>query len=268
MTRAHQAPAANPADERACGDVRVARPLPSLVGNRGMGRVLGRTSSPPRRGAPAARAPRDDTKGSAVLRRAVLARQAAPPHYRDCVETVTGVPDADERLEAGRQRARGFVGAARRALANAPAAGSTYETALNRHFATPSDAERATILANFDQIAQTLRVNNYICNSNNICGDEQAFWIDADDLVHVCRPFWTLDTTCRAIVLIHEGAHDIGVDAAIADHTPNRGDAEYPTGNNPAPAGETAAGRIQNPDAYAFFAAHIWRGTDTSRTCF
>ena len=266
MQRTREAPA--PVEERTCADVRVSRALPSLVGNRGMGRLLGRTP-PARRRAPAARPPRDDaTGGGAVLRRAVLARQVAPPHYRDCVPTVTGVTDADERLEAGRQRARGFVGAARRALAGAPVAGSTYETALNRHFATPSAAERATILANFDQIAATLRVNNYICNSNNICGAEQAFWIAADDLVHVCRPFWTLDTTCRAIVLIHEGAHDIGVDAAIAGHTDNRGDPTYPTGNRAAPAGETAAGRIQNPDAYAFFAAHIWRGTDTSRTCF
>jgi hypothetical protein len=238
MTRVHAAPPARSGDERACGNVRVSRSLPSLIGNRAMGRLLS------------------------------VAREEAPPHYRDCVPSVTGVDDADERLEEGRQRARGFVGAARRALANAPTAGSTYETALNRHFATPTAAERATILANFDQIAATLRVNNYICNSQNICGTEQAFWIASDDLVHVCRPFWTLDTTCRAIVLIHEGAHDIGVDAAIAGHTDNRGDATYPAGNRAAPAGETAAGRIQNPDAYAFFAAHIWRGTDTSRTCF
>jgi len=208
--------------------------------------------------------------GRIALRRAIagrtLARQAV--HYRDCVPAVTGVPNADELLENGRQRARRFVGSALRRLRAAPTPGSTYETALNRHFATPSAAERATIRANFEQILRTLRVSNYICNSQNICGTEQAFWIASDDLVHVCRPFWTLSPTCRAIILIHEGAHDIGVDAAIAGHPPNRGDAEYPTGNTAAPAGETAALRIQNPDAYAFFAAHVFRDTDTGFTCF
>jgi hypothetical protein len=114
-----------------------------------------------------------------------------------------------------------------------------------------------------------MRVSNFICNSDAICGTEQAFWIPDDDLIHVCRRFWALDRTCGAIVLIHEGAHDIGVDAGIA-HPPNRGDAAYPAGNvaPPAAAGQTTAVRMRNLDAYAFFAAHIWRNTDTSRTCF
>ncbi len=195
-------------------------------------------------------------------------RQEAPPTYRDCTARITGVSDANERLENGRQRARGFVGSAIRTLGAAPTAGSTYATALARHFINPTVAQRATILANFRSIRGTLRVSNYICNSQNICGTEQAFWIPQDDLVHVCRPFWTLGRNCRGIVLVHEGAHDIGVDSAIAGHTPNRGSASYPAGNVAPPAGVTTAQRIQNPDAYAFFAAHLWRGTDTSLTCF
>jgi hypothetical protein len=152
-------------------------------------------------------------------------------------------------------------------LANAPAAGTTYATALARHFIAPTAAERATIAANYQQILGTLRVNNYICNSQNICGGEQAFWIADDELVHVCRGFWDRNPTCRAIILIHEGAHDIGVNGAGA-HAPNRGEPDFPAGNNPAPAGQTTPDRMDNPDAYAFFAAHIWRSTDTGSTCF
>jgi hypothetical protein len=190
----------------------------------------------------------------------------APPAFRDCTPAIAGVADANERLETARQRAREFVGAARRVLADAPAAGTTYETALARHFVAPAAADRATIRANYEQIQRTLVQSNYICNSQNICGTEQAFWIPDDDLVHVCRPFWPLSPMCRAIVLIHEGGHDVGVDPGA--HPPNRGSANYPAGNVAAPAGETTAGRIQNPDAYAFFAAHIWRSTDTGLTCF
>lgn len=196
-----------------------------------------------------------------------LQRQAAPG-YRDCSLAITGIADANDLLEAARLRAREYVGAARRALVNAPAPGSTYETALNRHFIAPAAAERAAIRDTYGQTLGTLRVDNYICNSQNICGTEQAFWIPDDELVHVCRPFWNLDRTCGAIVLIHEGAHDVGVDAAIAGHPPNRGSADYPAGNIAPPAGQTTAARMTNPDAYAFFAAHIWRGTDTGRTCF
>lgn len=199
---------------------------------------------------------------------AVPAQAADPtPAFRDCSERITGIPDANERLETARGRAREFVGAARRTLAAAPAAGTVYDTALGRHFIAPSAAERTTIEANYGQILNTLVVGNYICNSNNICGAEQAFWIQADDLVHVCRPFWELSPTCRAIILIHEGAHDIGVGIG-ANHPPNRGSADFPAGNVAPPAGQTTAARIDNPDAYAFFAAHIWRNTDTSRTCF
>lgn len=198
-----------------------------------------------------------------------IQRQAvAVPNYRDCTTAITGVADSNEQLEDARSRAREFVGAAIRRLASAPVAGSVYATALGRHFISPNAAQRAAILANFQSIRATLRVSNYICNSSNICGTEQAFWIPQDDLVHVCRPFWSLSRTCQAIILVHEGAHDIGVDAALAAHPPNRGSANYPAGNVAPPVGQTTAQRMINPDAYAFFAAHVWRSTDTGKTCF
>lgn len=190
----------------------------------------------------------------------------APPSFRDCNPTNTGIADSNERLEASRQRALEFIGAARRRLGAAPAAGSVYATALNRHFIAPNAGQRATIEDNFRQIIFSTRVNNYICNSQNICEGEQAFHLDDDDLIHVCRPFWDRTLTCRAIILIHEGAHDIGL--GTGGHPPNRGDAEYPAGNVAPPGTETTAGRMNNPDAYAFFAAHIWRNTDTGSTCF
>lgn len=218
-------------------------------------------------GSSARRAARAGGDTAAPDAAAPVAAPAATPAYRDCSATITGISDANERLETARQRAREFVGAARRTLGAAPAAGTVYETALGRHFITPTDADRTAIEATYRQILGTLVVRNYICNSNNICEGEQAFWIESDDLVHVCRPFWELSPTCRAIILIHEGAHDIGVGVG-GTHPPNRGDPEYPAGNTAPPATETTAGRMDNPDAFAFFAAHVWRSTDTGRTCF
>lgn len=198
---------------------------------------------------------------------AAPAAEPEVPQYRDCTSGITGIDDANERMETARLRAREYVGAARGALANAPTAGSVYDTALGRHFIAPTAAQRATIEDNFRQILGTLVVRNYICNSDNICGTEQAFWIPDDDLVHICRPFWPLSPTCRAIILLHEGAHDVGLGVAGA-HPPNRGSGNYPAGNVAPPAGQTTAGRMDNPDAYAFFAAHVWRNADTSLTCF
>jgi hypothetical protein len=205
------------------------------------------------------------------LHRQVVPPGGAPgvaPQYRDCTQAITGIADANQQLESSRQRARNFVSSAISRLNNAPAASTPYETALQRHFIAPTAADRATIQGSYRQIFAALTVNNFICNSGAICGTEQAFWLPDDDLLHVCRPFWTQGLTCRAIILIHESAHDAGIDAAPGGHAPNRGSADYPTGNVAAPAGQTTAGRMNNPDAYAFFAAHVWRSTDTGSTCF
>jgi Lysine-specific metallo-endopeptidase len=200
----------------------------------------------------------------------------AVPTYRDCTPGITLDPNANLKLENARQRAIKFIDAARTVLSNAPAPGSLYETALNRHFVAPTAADRATISDHYKEIRDTLRVGNYICNTPVICENgEYANWgglsVWNDDLIHVCRAFFNpnVDITCRAIILIHEGAHDEGIDAdtTTTDHTPYRGDPAYPTANRAPPANVTTAERMNNPDAYGFFAAHIWRNTDTGRPC-
>jgi len=200
----------------------------------------------------------------------------AVPTYRDCTPGITLDPNANLKLENARQRAIKYIDAARTVLSNAPAPGSIYEIALNRHFVSPTAADRATINDHYGDIRNTLRVGNYICNTPRICGTEQAGWggltVFNDDLIHICRTFFDpkLDITCRAIILIHEGAHDERINTLLAGemHAPNRGSADYPPGNRAPPAGVTTADRMDNPDAYAFFAAHIWRNTDTGRSCF
>ena len=209
----------------------------------------------------------------------------AVPTYRDCTQGITLDPNANVKLENARLRAIKFIDTTVTALSNAPAPGSIYETALNRHFVGPTAADRATISDIYRQIKDTLAVRNYICNTPVICENgEYANWgglsVWNDDLIHVCRAFFNpnVDITCRAIILIHEGAHDEGIDAdtTTPNHTPYRGDdpdgngplpSPYPTGNRAAPAGVTTAERMNNPDAYGFFAAHIWRETDTGRPC-
>ena len=224
---------------------------------------------------------------------------AAPavPTYRDCTPGITLDPNANVKLENARQRAIKYIDTVLAALPNAPAPGSIYETALTRHFVAPTVADRATINANYERIRDTLVVRNYICNSPVICGtNAQASWGGIahhwnDDLIHICRSFFDshLDITCRAITLIHEGAHDEGIDSmlgvagggGVGIHAPYRGESQDPDGPGPAPplpivyplgntaphATETTANRMDNPDAYGFFAAHIWRETDTARPC-
>ncbi len=207
-----------------------------------------------------------------------VAPPAPAPKYTRCSEA------RSEIIEAARQRAIDYVQVTIRALTAEPKANTKYGRALLRHFVlgTPTPGVvgimfdtmmRMLIQTNFRNILTELhRRRNFRCDfANADCsGTTQAFWDPADDLIHICQPFFSnsFGLTCRAIILIHECAHDVGVDAAPGPHTPNRGEAAYPTGNVPAPAGQTAVGRINVPDAYAFFAAHIWRDTDTGRSCF
>jgi len=215
----------------------------------------------------------------------------AVPTYRDCTPAITLDPNANLKMENARQRAIKFVGAAIDALSTPPVIGSTVDIALDRHFVTPTDAERAVINDHYRDIRATLAVKNYICNTSNICQvDWQAAWAGItrdwnDDLIHICRAFFDphLDINCRALILIHEGAHDEGINTLLAGemHEPYRGQdpdlnpdgtngplpISYPLGNTAPPAGETTANRMNNPDAYGFFAMHIWRSTDTTRAC-
>lgn len=192
----------------------------------------------------------------------------AAPTYQDCTESITGISNANQRLETARLHARDFVQVAIRAIGRAHPASSSDATALARHFINPTAAQRATIRDNYQGILAALNVENFVCSTQDVCGDLLAGWLPADDLIHVCPTFWSLKYPCPPIILIHEAAHDAGVDTAIAPgHTMNRGTATYPKGNHPPPDGETAAQRMVNPDAYGFYAAHIWRETDTGFRC-
>ena len=175
------------------------------------------------------------------------------------------------RIENSRKQARNFVQVTINRLNKAPTAGTTYATASNRHFISPAAAQRATIGTTFGRItAELARRSNFICDPTSaVCtGGVQAFWAPADDLVHICDRFWDFGPTCRSIILIHEAAHDIGIDDAPGAHQPNRGSAAYPAGNVAPPAGQTTVGRMNFPDAYAFFAHHVWNDADTTSTCF
>ena len=71
----------------------------------------------------------------------------AVPTYRDCTQGITLDPNANVKLENARLRAIKFIDTTVGALSNAPAPGSIYEIALNRHFVGPTAADRATISA-------------------------------------------------------------------------------------------------------------------------
>jgi len=189
--------------------------------------------------------------------------------FRDCTATITGVPNSNAMINQARNRALQFVGAAISQLNSAPAAGSVYQTALVRHFANPNAVQRNTIRTRYIRMRAVLRNNrNFICNSASMCAPQDyAFWIPQDDLIHICPRFFrpNLDLLRRALILTHEAAHDVGVDAAAGAHQPDRGTAAYPWGNVGPPVGQTALLRMNNAEAYAMFAAHVWRSTDTGR---
>jgi Domain of unknown function (DUF4157) len=201
---------------------------------------------------------------------------APAPHFRDCVRSVTGRDDADIILNAALNQARDFVNTAIDLLANAPVPGSVYETALALHFGHPISAgARAGLRRIYRRILNNLVSSNIICNTARNCDPgDQAFWLDSDDLLHICPLFWRIDPVCRSIALIHEAAHDSGIDDVDDpttpgdDHTPDRGSARYP-----APAVRprhrvSRSLRANSPDAFAFFAAHVHNGADTRGDCF
>jgi hypothetical protein len=203
-----------------------------------------------------------------------LQRQPKPPAYDKCA--ATGVPNIDLKIENGRQRAIDYVQVAIRALKgdpNAPSADAAYKTALQRHFRGPGTDARATIRTTFEGILTILKSASRIkCASTKDDLDRCAartelfgFVIKGGDTITVCPNVADETIRCRAMGLIHEAAHILNIGAG-ATHPPYRGTPEYPWPSSPAkaPAAETAAVRLDNPDAYAYFAAHIWREVDTS----
>jgi len=205
----------------------------------------------------------------------LIQRQAAP-HFRDCVRSVTGRDDADQILNRAMHRAREYITTALDRLLNPPVPGSAYEEALQTHFGNPiNDARRLRIRRTFERILPNLVVPNFICNRNVCDAADQASWHSDDDLIHVCPSFWRIgDINCQAIILIHEAAHDAGVDAgdpaAVVEepHTPNRGEPNYPVPGQRRVGRISRSLRMNTPDAYAFFAAHVHNSVDTPTDCF
>lgn len=208
---------------------------------------------------------------------AAVAPEPPAPHFRDCVQSVTGRDDADVLLNRAMQLATGFVNTAIGLLANDPIPGSIYETALALHFGSPlTERARLRLRTVYQRILGNFTVANFICN-RTACpdGHTQAMWEPSDDLLHICRPFWPLDRVCQAVVLIHEAAHDAGIDTIDDpttpgdDHTPNRGTRSYPVAGAPPTRRRVPIRRRANtPDAFAFFAAHVHNNVDTPGDCF
>jgi hypothetical protein len=199
-----------------------------------------------------------------------------PPTYQDCTEATTlSAGNPNKEIEQARDRAKDFVDVAISILAQDPSKfrkGATYPVALARHFISPTAAQQQTIRANFKKIRDQLKPAKIRCAATqadlDVCasdpdGKRVAAFAPEGGQACLCQGFWLQNLTCRALILIHEAAHitGIGVDAP---HPPYRGGgADYPDGAEPPSAGQSAPLRMDNPDAYAYFAAHIWREVDT-----
>lgn len=195
------------------------------------------------------------------------------PTYRDCTEATTLSGNPNKELETSRVFARDLVDAAIGALGKNNES-ELYRTALARHFITPNFEDRKAIIRSYRRIDDYLKPKNFRCAASKNDVDEclknpeagiiTAFTnmpVELSDTV-ICASFWTENLPCRAITLIHEAAHGRGI-GNDEPHPPFRGSANYPHLAAAPGIGVTTAARRDNPDAYAYFAAHIGRETDT-----
>ena len=147
--------------------------------------------------------------------------------------------------------------------------------ALARHFLNVTYDDQVTILKAYDVIVTSLVVDNYVVTRGlapvdgkaDPCKGTYAYWRKLDDLVYLCPLFWQLSPFCQAVTLIHEGAHDADVDAHLSFHYEPRGSGYYPKAGELVPSENTTEQRIDNPDVYGFFAAHIATGRDAPTAC-
>jgi len=185
----------------------------------------------------------------------------------------TGKSNADLKIENGRQRAIDYLQVAIRELNNSPnnrTASKTYKNALKQHFINPDEEGRTTIRNNYKQILGILKNTKSITCASSEAEIEACkkstnpvgFVIPGDDKLILCPIFFEDNLTCRAMLLIHEAAHIIGI-GKNAPHPPYRNAPEYPAPGKAIPATQNFTVRADNPEAYAYFAAHIWRETDT-----
>jgi Domain of unknown function (DUF4157) len=151
---------------------------------------------------------------------------------------------------------------------------ANYKNALATHFRSPNFSLLKDIHKSFRLIFFHLKPENFACASTNADFDEcEKVEKGGFDIAFtpsgigtgpsvLCPVFWFNKLACRAVTLIHESAHAVGI-GDKGTHPPNRGSAGYPALNAPQPASQTSALRKDNPDAYGFFAAQIGRETDT-----
>jgi hypothetical protein len=213
-----------------------------------------------------------DAKATGPVYRKVA--PAKPHEFPGCTVEATMTADPNRVLDATRVFAADLVEAALAAIERRNDT-ALYRTALARHFINPNFEELEHIYRVLRLIWASLKNPSTFrcaasddelktCQSNPEAGITEAFM--AGDLrVVLCASFWLSELPCRAMFLIHEAAHVRGI-GNDSPHPPYRGSTEYPHLAGVPPAGQTAALRANNPDAYAYFAAHIGRETDD--TCF
>jgi uncharacterized protein DUF4157 len=196
---------------------------------------------------------------------------AKVPKYQDCSAATTLTNTPNPELESARRRAVDFVNGAICKLAVEPdEKDKSYRLALERHFINPSAVERKNIRATYRKILDQLEPEKIRCVAAQKDKDYCSTDSDAGKMAgfnrsgetFLCESFWTMNHKCRAMTLIHEAAHAVGIGAATP-HPPYRGSTEYPFGAGPPGAGQSTVLRMDNPDAYSFFAAHVWREIDT-----
>jgi hypothetical protein len=196
--------------------------------------------------------------------------------FPGCTEDNTLVENPNVELATAVKFAADLVDAAIGAIGRNDTTNETFRTALATHFLNPTFSQRKDLFRSFRIIWFHLKPENFACASSTADLDEcanvtkEGFDLAFTPTVQgigvgrsvLCSAFWEDRLACRAITLIHESAHAVGIgDGSV--HPPNRGSAQYPSLAGAPPASQTAELRMDNPDAYAFFAAHIGRETDT-----
>jgi hypothetical protein len=76
----------------------------------------------------------------------------------------------------------------------------------------------------------------------------------------LCFNFWVMSRLCKAKILIHEAAHAVGIGSGKT--LPQSAWRGVPVRRHPAQQGPDGRHPIGQPDACAYFAAHVWRDID------
>jgi hypothetical protein len=196
-----------------------------------------------------------------------------PPAYGGCSVDTTLVDNPNQQLDRARIFARDLIDAALAAIERNDTS-DTYRIALARHFRNPTFEQLKDIYKTLRKLWFHLKPEHFRCASTDDEQDEcekgigdagiTSAFTEPDKFTPsvLCASFFTQSLPCQAKTLIHESAHFIGIGNA-EPHPSRRGEPGYPSLAGVPPAAQTAAARMDNPDAYAYFAMHIGRETDT-----